>query len=77
MADLKSSQPPEERATPYTPPDDGETLNGQDSAVAYSNKSSLPTPDLPRVKYWRAVSASYASWHVAAWVRYMRQKISS
>jgi serine/threonine protein kinase/tetratricopeptide (TPR) repeat protein len=32
MADLKSSQPPEERATPYTPPDDGETLVGQDSS---------------------------------------------
>jgi tetratricopeptide (TPR) repeat protein/tRNA A-37 threonylcarbamoyl transferase component Bud32 len=31
MADLKSSQPPEERATPYSPPDDGETLVGQDS----------------------------------------------
>jgi serine/threonine protein kinase/tetratricopeptide (TPR) repeat protein len=31
MADLKSSQPPEERATPYSPPDEGDTLVGQDS----------------------------------------------
>src|ERR1700722_219315 len=41
MADLKSSQPPEERATPYSPPDEGETLVGQDSAHSTPNKSSL------------------------------------
>ncbi len=40
MADLKSSQPPEERATPYSPPDDGETLIGQDSARSTPSKSS-------------------------------------
>jgi eukaryotic-like serine/threonine-protein kinase len=41
MADLKSSQPPEERATPYSPPDEGETLVGQDSAHPTPSKSSL------------------------------------
>jgi eukaryotic-like serine/threonine-protein kinase len=40
MADLKSSQPPEERATPYSPPDDGETLLGQDSEHSTPIKSS-------------------------------------
>jgi serine/threonine protein kinase/tetratricopeptide (TPR) repeat protein len=40
MADLKSSQPPEERATPYTPPDDGETLLGQDSIQHITTSST-------------------------------------
>ena len=36
MADPKSSQPPEERATPYSTPDEGETLVGGDSTQAKS-----------------------------------------
>jgi tetratricopeptide (TPR) repeat protein/TolB-like protein/tRNA A-37 threonylcarbamoyl transferase component Bud32 len=43
MADLKSSQPPEERQTPYTAPDEGETLDGQDSRRLSDNRSSLST----------------------------------
>jgi eukaryotic-like serine/threonine-protein kinase len=39
MADLKSSQPPEERETPYTTRDEGETLVGQDSHSTPSKSS--------------------------------------
>jgi serine/threonine protein kinase/tetratricopeptide (TPR) repeat protein len=42
MADPKSSQPPEQRQTPYTAPDEGETLVGQDSSPFSDSKSSLP-----------------------------------
>jgi serine/threonine protein kinase/tetratricopeptide (TPR) repeat protein len=41
MADLKSSQPPEKRQTPYTAPDEGETLVGQEPSRLSDNKSSL------------------------------------
>src|SRR5450755_3668653 len=36
MADLKSSQPPEERATSHNTPDEGETLVGHDSTPSSS-----------------------------------------
>jgi eukaryotic-like serine/threonine-protein kinase len=41
MADLKSSQPPDERQTPFSTSDEGETMVGPDSGAAQSKSSAL------------------------------------